>query len=67
MKHCVSAYTVCIRHIPKGRLDFALNFFDENVQFISYAPIGVFPCLGQLRGKVGSPRLGRPFFASLSS
>lgn len=35
----------------KGRLDFVLNFFDDNAEFISYAPVDVFPYLGRRKGK----------------
>lgn len=34
-----------------GRLDFVLNAFDDDVEYISYAPIKVFPFLGRRRGK----------------
>ncbi len=35
----------------QGKLDFVTSFIDEDVDFISYAPIKVFPCLGKQRGK----------------
>jgi len=35
----------------KGRLDFVLNSFDDDAEFISYAPINVFPYLGRRHGK----------------
>ena len=35
----------------QGKLSFVGNFIDENIDFISYAPIRIFPCLGQQRGK----------------
>src|SRR5581483_3712685 len=34
-----------------GNLDFVLNAFDENIEFISYSPIEIFPFLGHHRGK----------------
>ena len=35
----------------QGKLKFVTNFIDENIDFISYAPVSVFPCLGKQRGK----------------
>ena len=35
----------------QGKLDFVVNFIDEDIDFISYAPVRVFPCLGKRRGK----------------
>ena len=35
----------------QGKLEFVTNFMDEDIDFISYAPISVFPCLGKQRGK----------------
>jgi len=32
-------------------LDFVLNAIDDDIEFISYAPIKVFPFLGHRRGK----------------
>jgi ketosteroid isomerase-like protein len=34
-----------------GRLDFVLNSFHDDAEFISYAPTDVFPYLGHQRGK----------------
>lgn len=34
-----------------GQLDFVLNAFDADIEYISYAPIKVFPFLGHRRGK----------------
>jgi uncharacterized protein len=34
-----------------GRLDFVLNSFDDKAEFISYAPVDVFPYLGRQHGK----------------
>ena len=34
-----------------GNVDFVLNAFDDNVEFISYSPIEMFPFLGHHRGK----------------
>lgn len=34
-----------------GKLDYVGNFIDERVDFISYAPVEVFPCLGKKHGK----------------
>jgi ketosteroid isomerase-like protein len=35
----------------QGKLEFVTNFLDEDIDFISYAPVSVFPCLGKQRGK----------------
>jgi uncharacterized protein len=35
----------------QGKLEFVTNFLDEDIDFISYAPKSVFPCLGMQRGK----------------
>lgn len=35
----------------KGRLDFVLSSFDDEAEFISYAPVDVFPYLGRHHGK----------------
>lgn len=35
----------------QGRLEFVTNFMDEDIDFISYAPVNIFPCLGKQRGK----------------
>jgi ketosteroid isomerase-like protein len=35
----------------QGKLEFVANFIDEHIDFISYAPVSVFPCLGKQRGK----------------
>ena len=34
-----------------ARIDFVLNAFDDDVEFISYSPLEVFPFLGHHRGK----------------
>ena len=34
-----------------GNADFLLNAFDEEIEFISYSPLDVFPFLGHHRGK----------------
>jgi len=34
-----------------GQLDFILNAFDEEIEFISYSPVKIFPFLGHRRGK----------------
>jgi uncharacterized protein len=34
-----------------AKIDFVLNAFDENIEFISYSPLEVFPFLGHHRGK----------------
>jgi uncharacterized protein len=34
-----------------GQIDFVLNSIDDDVEYISYAPIKVFPFLGHHRGK----------------
>jgi ketosteroid isomerase-like protein len=35
----------------KGKFDFVLNSFDDKAEFISYAPIELFPYLGRQHGK----------------
>jgi ketosteroid isomerase-like protein len=35
----------------QGKLEFVTNFLDDDIDFISYAPVSVFPCLGKQRGK----------------
>ena len=35
----------------RGKLDFVINFIDDDIDFVSYAPVSVFPCLGRRRGK----------------
>jgi ketosteroid isomerase-like protein len=35
----------------QAKIDFVLNAFDDDVEFISYSPIEVFPFLGHHRGK----------------
>ena len=35
----------------KGHLELVQNFIDEDVDFISYAPIEIFPRLGKQQGK----------------
>jgi ketosteroid isomerase-like protein len=37
--------------IRKGQLDFVLNAIHDDIEFISYSPIKVFPFLGHRRGK----------------
>ncbi|MDR3420043.1 MAG: nuclear transport factor 2 family protein [Xanthobacteraceae bacterium] len=34
-----------------GKIDFVLNSFDDDIEFISYSPTEVFPFLGHHRGK----------------
>jgi len=34
-----------------GKLDFVLNAIDDDVEFISYSPVQLFPFLGHRRGK----------------
>lgn len=34
-----------------AKVDFLLNAFDEDIEFISYSPLEVFPFLGHRRGK----------------
>jgi len=43
-------YSPCSGY-AQGRLEFVLNFIDEDVDFVSYAPTDSFPCLGRQRGK----------------
>jgi len=35
----------------RGQIDFVLNSFDDEIEFISNAPVEVFPFLGHRRGK----------------
>ena len=34
-----------------AKVDFLLNAFDEDIEFVSYSPLEVFPFLGHRRGK----------------
>jgi ketosteroid isomerase-like protein len=34
-----------------GKFDFVLNAIDDDIEFISYSPVQVFPFLGHRRGK----------------
>ena len=43
-------YSLCSAY-GRGKVDFVLNHVDEDVDFVSYAPITIFPCLGKQRGK----------------
>ena len=43
-------YSLCSAY-GRGKLDFVLNFIDDDVDFVSYAPVTIFPCLGRQRGK----------------
>lgn len=43
-------YALCSAY-QHAKLDFVLNFIDDEVDFMSYAPITIFPCLGRQRGK----------------
>jgi len=35
----------------RGQLDFVLNGFTDDIEFISYSPVAIFPFLGHRRGK----------------
>jgi ketosteroid isomerase-like protein len=48
-------YSLCSAY-GQGKLDFVLNFMDDDVDFVSYAPITIFPCLGRQRGKAAVAR-----------
>jgi ketosteroid isomerase-like protein len=37
--------------VKLGQLDFVLNSVDDDIEYISYSPIKVFPFLGHRRGK----------------
>jgi ketosteroid isomerase-like protein len=37
--------------VKLGQLDFVLNAFDDDIEYISYTPIKLFPFLGHRRGK----------------
>ena len=43
-------YSMCSAY-AQARSDFVLNFAADDVDFISYAPVTIFPCLGKQRGK----------------
>lgn len=43
-------YNMCSAY-GQGNLDFVLNFMDDDVHFVSHAPLAIFPCLGKQRGK----------------
>ena len=43
-------YSLCSAY-AKGNLAFVQNFIDEDIDFISYAPMEIFPCLGKKQGK----------------
>lgn len=38
--------------VKLGQIDFVLNALDDDIEYISYSPIKVFPFLGHRRGKV---------------
>jgi ketosteroid isomerase-like protein len=42
-----------------GQLDFVLNAVDDDIEYISYSPIKVFPFLGHRRGKVAMSAASR--------
>jgi ketosteroid isomerase-like protein len=48
-------YSMCSAY-ARGKLDFVLNSIDDDVDFVSYAPITIFPCLGRQRGKAAVER-----------
>src|ERR1700732_1465900 len=41
--------------MKKGQLDFVLNAIHDDIEFISYSPIKVFPFLGHPLPNIGSP------------
>jgi ketosteroid isomerase-like protein len=43
--------TMLYAAIRKGQIDFVLNAIHDDIEFISYSPIEVFPFLGHRRGK----------------
>lgn len=43
-------YELCAAY-AQGRLESVFDILDDDVDFISYAPIEVFPCLSRRRGK----------------
>ncbi len=43
-------YSMCFAY-AQAKLDFVLNFVDDDVDFVSHAPVTIFPCLGKQRGK----------------
>jgi hypothetical protein len=40
--------------VKLGQFDFVLNSIDDDIEYISYSPIKVFPFLGHRRGKVAT-------------
>ena len=42
--------TLCSAY-ARGNIEFVLGFVDEDVDFVSYAPVEIFPCLGKQHGK----------------
>lgn len=43
-------YDLCAAY-KLGKLDYVGNFIDDRADFMSYAPVEVFPCLGKKHGK----------------
>jgi len=42
-----------------GQFDFVLNALADDIEFISYSPIEVFPCFGHRRGKAAMAEVMR--------
>ena len=42
--------SLCVAY-AKGNFDILENCIDEDVDFISYAPVEIFPCLGKQQGR----------------
>lgn len=40
-----------------GKIDFLLNAFDDDIEFISYSPVEIFPFLGHHRGKAAMAKI----------
>jgi uncharacterized protein len=47
----------------RANVDFLLNAFDDDIEFISYSPIEVFPFLGHHRGKAAMAEVLRAGYA----
>ena len=43
-------YSMCSSY-AQAELDSVLDFVDDDVDFVSHAPVTIFPCLGKQRGK----------------
>src|SRR5579863_6358232 len=60
MRERLTSLYAAFRH---AKADFLLNAFDEDVEFISYSPLDVFPFLGHHRGKAAMAEVLRAGYA----